>query len=366
MIVKTDCRSYKGDIPCEPHKKHGVHCADCLYYKRISHNIIIIKLGAIGDVIRTTPLLRKIRENYLDAYITWLTYSPEILSNQWVDRILDVNTENLEFLKTLNFDWLINLDKDKIAISLANTISAEKKSGFALDKFGHAAPISNQAEEHKWLTGLFDDINKENTKHYVQEVFEICGFEFQNEEYILEIDENNKNWGIDRSKKIVGLNTGCGGRWISRLWPIEYWITLAQDLIKNEYEVILLGGEQEDEKNKLIAKESGAKYFGYYPLKTFISLLNECDIIVTAVTMAMHIAVGLKKELVLFNNIFNKNEFYLYNRGVILEPEFDCNCYYTPVCPNNCMQYLYPEKVLDQILNLTNEELHKKKINNTL
>jgi heptosyltransferase-2 len=73
---------------------------------------------------------------------------------------------------------------------------------------------------------------------------------------------------------------------------------------------------------------------------------------VSAVSMAMHITIALKKKLVLFNNIFNKNEFYLYDRGVILEPDFDCPCYFTSVCPNNCMQYLYPEKVLDSIITL--------------
>jgi hypothetical protein len=221
MIVKTDCRFFKGDIPCKPHKEYGVHCKDCSYYQKISQKILIIKLGAIGDVIRTTPLLRKIKEKIPDSYITWLTYSPEILSNKWVDSTLSMNPENLEFIKNLNFDWLINLDKDKIAISLANSISADKKSGFTVDNFGHAKPISNEAEEHKWHTGLFDDINRKNTKHYVKEIFEICGFEFNNEEYILEIDNNNTNWEIDKSKKVVGLNTGCGGRWISRLLARE-------------------------------------------------------------------------------------------------------------------------------------------------
>ena len=361
MIVKTDCRFYKGDIPCKPHKEYGVHCEDCSYYQKISEKILIIKLGAIGDLIRTTPLLRKIREEIPDSYITWLTYTPEILSNKWVDRILNVSSENIEFIKNLNFDWVINLDKDSIAISLTNSISADKKSGFISDDFGHAKPVSNKAEEHKWLTGLFDDVNKKNTKHYVREIFEICGLEFRNEEYILEIEGNDKKWDIDITKKVVGLNTGCGGRWISRLWLEKYWIKLAKDLIKNRYEVILLGGEQEDKKNKLIASKSGAKYFGHYPLKTFLSLMKECDIIVTAVTLAMHIAIGLKKELILFNNIFNKNEFYLYNRGVILEPEFDCDCYYTPVCPNNCMQYLYPEKVLKEILRFPYDKNLKSK-----
>jgi lipopolysaccharide heptosyltransferase III len=349
MIIKTDCRFFRGDVPCKPHKEFGVHCEDCQHYQKISYQILIIKLGAIGDVIRTTPLLRKIRAEFPDAHISWITYTPEILSYKWVDEILTVNQENIECIKNRSFDWLINLDKDKFALALSNSVSAKRKSGFTVDELGHAKPISNEAEEQKWLTGLFDDINKKNTKHYVQEIFEICAFEFKNEEYILE-NEISQDWNVHRTKKIIGLNTGCGGRWTSRLWPTEYWITLAKELIEKGYDVIILGGEQEDEKNKSISLKSGAKYFGYFPLSTFISLMNECDVIVTAVTMAMHIAIALKKKVVLFNNIFNKNEFYLYDRGVILEPDFDCDCYYSPVCSNNCMQYLLPDKVLKSIV----------------
>ncbi|MEW6702256.1 MAG: glycosyltransferase family 9 protein [Bacteroidota bacterium] len=349
MIVKTDCSHFKGDIPCKPHKEHKVHCEECNYYQRISQNILVIKLGAIGDVIRTTPLLRKIRQENSNVYIYWLSYTPDILSNNWINRILSPTTENIELLKNIEFDWLINLDKDPIAISLTHSIKAKRKSGFTIDNFGHAKPIGTDAENHKWLTGLFDDVNKENKKNYMKEIFEICGYEFNGEEYILDVHENDSKFDIDKNKKVIGLNTGCGGKWTSRLWPTEYWIELAKKLLQENYEVILLGGEQEDEKNKFIQKESGAKYFGHFSLQVFINLMNNCDLVVTAVTMGMHLAIGLKKKLVLFNNIFNRNEFYLYGRGEILEPDFDCNCYYTPTCENNCMQYLYPNKVLDSI-----------------
>jgi len=349
MLIHTDCLFYLGDVPCQPHKKIGYHCNECPEYNKISHKILIIKLGAIGDVIRTTPIIRKIREIYPNAQISWLTYSPDILSKNWVDRIFSVTPKNIELIKNIKFDWLINLDKDPLSIALTPNINATEKSGFTIDEFGHAKPIATKAEEHKWLTGLFDDLNKQNTKHYIKEIFDICGLEFNNEEYILDVENSETNWQLDKSKKIIGLNTGCGGRWISRLWPVEYWIKLANVLISNEYEVVLLGGEQEDIRNKEIQKHSGAKYFGFFPLKKFIDLLNHCNTIVSAVTMAMHLAIGLKKNLILFNNIFNKNEFYLYGRGEILEPDFNCDCYYAPVCPNECMKYLKPEKVFDTI-----------------
>jgi heptosyltransferase-2 len=275
------------------------------------------------------------------------------LSDKWIDRILNVSPINLELIKAIEFDQIFNLDKDPLAIALTKQLNAGSKRGFTIDKFGHAVPIGTKAEEHKWLTGLFDDVNKKNNKHYVEEIFDICGFQFNNEEYILETEKSETIWDFDKSKKVIGLNTGCGGRWLSRLWPIDHWVKLANKLIEDGYEVVLLGGEQEDIRNKEINKRSAAKYFGYFPLKSFIDLLDNCDIVVTAVTMAMHLTIGLKKQLVLFNNIFNKNEFYLYNRGKILEPDFDCNCYFNSNCTNNCMQYIYPDVVFNTIKTLS-------------
>ena len=73
--------------------------------------------------------------------------------------------------------------------------------------------------------------------------------------------------------------------------------------------MLLLGGEQEHAKNMRLASASGAKYFGHYPLNKFINLVDQCDLVITAVTMAMHITIGLGKKIVLFNNIFNRHEF---------------------------------------------------------
>ena len=109
-----------------------------------------------------------------------------------------------------------------------------------------------------------------------------------------------------------------------------------------------MGGKIEHKKNKRIQNETGVKYFGYFSLKKFINLLDQCDLVVTAVTMATHLAIALKKKIVLFNNIFNKNEFELYNLGKILEPD-ECECYYKPKCDKECMRQIKVSKVFDTI-----------------
>ena len=354
MKIKTDCRYFNGDIPCKPHKQSQIHCPDCQQYEPMDYRILIIKLGAIGDVIRTTPLLKALKQNHPHAQISWLTYSPDILPSGWVDNILPVSIESITWLKANTFDWLINLDKEPLAIALAKDLSSEKKSGFIMDALGHCKPMATEAEEHKWLTGLWDDVNAANTLNYMEEIFNICGLTFQDETYILEDKRAGQvQWNLDEDKIKIGLNTGCGGRWTSRLWPETYWIELAKKLETDGLQTVLLGGAQEHEKNLRIAKQSGATYLGHFDLPTFVNLVAQMDVVVTAVTMAMHLAIGLKRKLVLFNNIFNKHEFHLYNRGVIVEPEMECNCYFSPTCPNNCMTTLSVNTVYKSILNLS-------------
>ena len=352
--LKTDCRFFRGDVPCKPHKLHGVHCVDangtgCTYYEKLTSNILIIKLGALGDVIRTTPLLHRLKREYPDARIWWVTLSPEIVP-KLVDVVLPLNAEHFPSFQATKFDIIYNLDKDREACGLMASLHADIKKGYTLVN-GKPSPIDDDAV-HKFLTGTFDDLNKANTKSYTEEIFEICGFKFEGEKYILDLDNSGYTWKLPKNKKIVGLNTGCGGRWVSRLWAEKNWIALAKKLKKAGYAPLLLGGEQEHEKNARIAKKSGALYPGHFPLKQFMSLVDRCDLVVTAVTMAMHITIGLNKKIVLFNNIFNRNEFELYGLGEILEPEFDCPCYFAPVCPNDCMQYIYVDRVFKTVKKL--------------
>lgn len=342
--VKTKCRFFNGITPCVYHKTKGVRCEKCKYYQPIGKKILIIKLGAAGDVIRTTPLLCKLKRVYPHAHITWLTYCPEVLPRV-IDNIITFEPKNILALLATSFDVIYNLEKEKEACALTALVDARAKKGFIL-KEGKCFPVNKDAY-CKWLTGLFDDVNMANTKSYLEEIFNICGFTFNGEEYVIDRPRDKFLWKLPGKRPLVGLNTGCGKRWSTRLWSEGRWVALAKRLKKEGYGVIFLGGEREDAKNKRMAKNAGASYLGYFPFDEFVSLLDTCDLIVTSVTMALHIAVGLKKKIVFFNNIFNKHEFETYGRGVIVEPDIKCKGCYKDVCATKCMELVGVEQVFN-------------------
>ena len=394
--VKYDCKHFEGHIPCKPNKMYDVQCNNCSNYEqdidaiielntkesllekiyKISNfsnsktteertnlstektKILFIKLGAIGDVIRTTPLLEKYKEKYGDCHFTWITHSPQVVPKNEVDEILKWEESSVSYLSNQEFDIAINLDKEKEACMLLSLVNSKDKFGF-IWKDGHLNTATNNAE-HKLITGLFDHISKRNTKNYLQEIFEICHFDFNGEDYKINLNQKGSDiWKkklrkLANGKTIIGLNTGCGLRWKTRLWPKEHWVELINDLERQGYFCLLMGGPDEDETNHYYAKQTNATYLGTFSLEEFISITNNTDIIVTPVSMMMHIAIALKKQLMLFHNIFNIHEFELYGRGIIIEPTSGCDCYFGNSCSRekSCMKDISVQDVLTNIAEL--------------
>lgn len=352
--VKFDCRYFRGDIPCVPNKLRDKVCASCDEYDPVKKRILIIKLGALGDVIRSTPLITRFRSIYEGAHFTWITLSPDILPKDQIDKIYPFDHKSIYSLLHQRFDIAINLDKDIEACSLLADVKADVKFGFTW-KDHHIAAATPHAE-HKLITGFFDNISKTNTKNYLQEIFEICGLDFKGEEYMLNYNRKlAEKWNVIRQqaggKKVIGLNTGCGRRWLTRLWPEQYWIELIGLLQAQNYYPVLLGGNDEDEMNRKYAAKTNAYYPGTFSLEEFIALTSNCDVVLTAVSMMMHIAIALKIPMVLFNNIFNRHEFELYGRGVIVEPPSGCDCYFGNSCKrdHHCMNDLTVDTVMKAI-----------------
>src|SRR5438067_169578 len=71
-------------------------------------NSLIVKLGATGDVVRTTPLLRK-----LGGHITWLTAEKNrVLLENLREDLRCIPWEQRELIRDRKYDLVINLEDD--------------------------------------------------------------------------------------------------------------------------------------------------------------------------------------------------------------------------------------------------------------
>ena len=88
-------------------------------------NVLIIKVGALGDVVRTTPLLR-----VLEGNITWVTAAravPLLEGNPYIDRIRRIEA-GPERLLGDKYDLVINLEDEPAAAKLASISKRQPSS----------------------------------------------------------------------------------------------------------------------------------------------------------------------------------------------------------------------------------------------
>src|SRR5262245_6449249 len=145
--IKFDCRFFRGEIPCQPNKLRNKTCDTCDEYQPIKTRILIIKLGALGDVIRSTPLITSFRKIYPQAHISWITWSPEILPKEQIDFIGTFDFKSIYLVKNQSYDIAVNLDKDKEACMLLEEVDAKQKFGFIWRN--HHIDAATPAAEHK-------------------------------------------------------------------------------------------------------------------------------------------------------------------------------------------------------------------------
>jgi len=349
--LRTDCLHYRGDLPCQPHRISGKTCS-CDEVIPVKRRGVIIKLGAAGDVLRTTPLLRALDPLVSGTKILWVTHHPELLPKEACEAVkFDAST--LARLSAEEWDFCWNLDKDIEACAAAFQVKAKDRAGYTLVN-GVPYPVDERAW-HKFATGIDNPYSKSNKLNYVQEIFDIVGLPYHGEEYWLRSPAEKS---LEKAKEIltgdgwVGLNTGAGWRWPTRIWPEENWIKLIDLLKEKGLKPVILGGPEEVELNNRLASATGCLWPGVQSLDVFYAMIHRCGALVTSVTQAMHLAIGAKTPLVLFNNIFNEYEFELYGRGEIVGPPKACDCFYDAKCVTgrNCIKEITPERALEAIL----------------
>lgn len=137
--IKSNCKHFTGEKPCCYHKLSQQECSLCRFYHPCQENILIIKMGSAGDVLRTTSLLPALRAKYPQGQISWVV-SPEyrelLENNPFLDRIVDYIPENIFWLQAETFDWIINLDLSIKSAALLNLIKAKIKRGYGLNEKG--------------------------------------------------------------------------------------------------------------------------------------------------------------------------------------------------------------------------------------
>lgn len=302
-------------------------------------NILIVKLGSIGDIVHTLPVLAAVRKRSPDARIGWVVEkrSAEILrGNELTDRLIEVDTRALrggkivaQILPAIREQFRpLRRERFDIAIDfqgLLKSAAIAKLSG-AKVRFGFARPALREPASRLFLNRT---VEIPSQIHVIRKNLALA-------QGALEIDLSDVDITFpiftDRQHQVeaaeirsrAGQNYAIlnpAGGWVTKLWPAANFGVLADILWEKHgfVSIIAIGPDEAGLGEAVVNASRSGKVIAAQPsLKGFFELAKRAKVYVGGDTGPTHLAVAAKAPIV---GIFGPTEWW---RNGSLDPEDIC------------------------------------------
>lgn len=315
--------------------------------------ILILRLGAIGDVVLTTIIPYAIKQAYPDCEIHYLTQSeniPLLENNENIDKIFCWQRSQRKSLKYLfetgkqlrkeKYDVIFNLT-NAIRNVILSTISCPKKIVFKKNS------RKSWVEDYFYTAKtVFKDIELPNRLY--------LGV---NKELNNEISTKLSEYPTPHIVLVVGGRTDKNRQ--GRLWNIEYWKELREKLNKTYGGTIFItGGKNERDYHNQLANDYTVVLSGDYDLGGTSALLSQADLVISGDTGPAHIATGHNVKTLALLGSTSPDKIKPYgDNGYFISAQTDCKYCWKKKCPHlkegekytPCMENLLPDMVMDKI-----------------
>lgn len=334
-----------------------------------TQKILIVKIGAIGDVVMALPLISSINETAPDAHITWIcgeTVYPLLQNVPGINKIIRINENSLfkaniirklfELLKLYlkisfrYYDHIFILYRDKRYKLLTFFTFKQKLSSFTgRDRNSKFIPGRYYGREFVRLWTGVDDFSIKDVKYpHIDPPL--------NETLL-------KSLPSGTGKKII-IQPGGAKNILQdndlRRWSIQNYVTLTEKLISHGYSVILTGSESDKWVISSFAGLNITNLIEKTSLTDLLAVLGKVNLLVSHDTGVLHLtkltgtpAVGLFGPVYPGERIpWNSNIYPIWGGR-----ELNCSpCYdgkYFAACKNNiCMQKISVDEVFELITKL--------------
>lgn len=349
--MEVRCRHFNGYKPCGLSQRCDANCA-----KRdiLKSSVLIVHLGAMGAVVRSTALLEPIQRKYAGAQITWVTDAPcdrLLAGHPRIDKVVRADATDLLSIAGREFDVALVIDKSDKASGVLSTVRAKQVFGFVTDsRFGKIGPATLAAVE-LWELGLDDElkffVNQKTENQLIAEALELGPYERDEYDLPLSISEKALShermeaWRRNPAQPIIGFNTGCGPLMPAKKWTVEFHRQVIEKLLSLGFEnLVLLGGPEDEERNRQIAVGLPVQCSPCTQgLRDGVASIAACDVVLTGDSFGMHVAIALKKFVVAWFGPSCAHEIDLFDRGVKLHAQVGCSPCWKRSCQTEVMCY---------------------------
>ena len=261
--------------------------------------ILIVKLGAIGDVVMSLAMINEIDIKYPGARITWMAgkiVGPLIKSISRIDEAIIINDSDLltgNPVKRLivlfkmwvklfgkRYDLIITAYKDKRYKLLTSTaLGKVKKDFFGKMRQTTLTPGRYHALEYMRLINDTDDWQMRAA------IFPECDI----------IPSPNLESAFSKpGTKYVAIAPGGAKNLLSsndvRRWPVENYVRVAKELSSRNITVIIIGAQSDSWASEYFENTLVVNLIGKTSITDVVYIYNNCNLLISHDTGLLHLA----------------------------------------------------------------------------
>jgi heptosyltransferase-2 len=352
-------------VPVLPYSKSNV------YIGPVPPDILIVRLGAMGDVLLTTPLLRALRIRHPQAKITFVTrtpWLPLLEHNPRLTRVIGWNPAGGEhrLLDALGGSAAIRAFSHRLDLqnNLRTRLLRLRVGGawttYPAHRVARATLIHTKRDRYR------------DRRPVAERYFDAArGLDVVPDQGSLEIFVSRS--ATDAAERRMSrlrhqvIAIAPGASHATKRWPVHHWIALSRRLTEQGNDVVVIGGPMDQAAATEIAGAidpagipGAVENAAGLDVPTTAALLRRCRALVAGDTGQMHLATAVGTPvLALFGPTVEAFGFFPYHaKAAVLQVDLPCrpcSAHGGPVCPLNhhrCLQDLQPALVLEALRKL--------------
>ncbi len=315
-------------------------------------SVLVIKLGALGDVVMATALIRRLQQHHAQEPLWVLTSTPYAgLFEHWQGlRVHAVPRHGLRamlhalaWLRRQRFRRIYDFQStERTAVLVALSGAPERVGNRPGFPYTHGPPGPYRGQGH-----IFPHMQAVLAAAAVAEAEPVPFLPAGPG-----VRERVAAWlsghGL-RERSYAVLHAGGSARWPSKRWP--HFGALARAIERSGVRVVWVGGEAERGLNAALAREVGIDATGRFSVLELAELGRHARFAVTNDSGPMHVlsAAGIP-VFALFGPTDWRRHHALGQASHVMAAEAPCAPCYLPVCPparrHACLVGLGPDAVL--------------------
>lgn len=278
------------------------------------HNIIIIELWGIGDLVMMSPVLKSLKSGFPQARITLLSknFGKDLFGGcGYIDRFVEFDFPWTRFrgkYRLWDWDWkslirlIKKLRKEKFDLVfdargdtrnnlLSSLICSKKRIGYGWRGGGYfltdigSSGFEFQHRTMAWINLLFHlGIREISDKPFI----------FIANKAADAATDFLKNFGIKNGELVIGIHPGAGVK--TRCWPIDRFARVADYIRENYPSKIFVFIEPDGYGDDIPIK--GESFKVKMPLKELVALISKLDLLICNDSGIMHIASAVDTKTI--------------------------------------------------------------------